>query len=61
MASLSQTDKQEIYDDLMRVATWVTGPRVARVQAIAKRVLGEPEEEAPPGGQDVDERPPLDT
>lgn len=46
MGSLSQAEKQEIHDDLVnRVATWVTGPRVEEVIAIAKRVIGEPDEE----------------
>lgn len=49
MATLSQAEKQAIHDDLVnRVATWVTGPRVEVVLDIARRVLGEPDEEPAP-------------
>ena len=60
MGTLSQSDKQEIAAELDRVATWVSGPRIARVQALKARVLGEEDEEtappAPPAPPKVKEK-----
>lgn len=52
MASLSQSDKQEIHDQLVRASTWVNGPRRTKLEEIAKRVLGEEESES--AGSDAD-------
>lgn len=40
MASLSQARKSEIAKELKTVATWVSGPRKARVLALAAEIEG---------------------
>jgi hypothetical protein len=52
MSTLSQSDKEEIAAELDRVATWVAGPRQAKVKALAARVRGEEVEE--PKAHDAD-------
>lgn len=45
MATLSQSRKQEIADELKIVATWVAGPRQAKVLALAAEIAGDKDEE----------------
>lgn len=54
MATLSASDKEEIAAELDRVATWVHGPRQAKVKALAARVRGEEEEPPAPPPHDGD-------
>jgi ribonuclease HI len=47
MASLSAQDKEEIAEQLRIVAGWVTGPRQAKVNALADRIVGAEADNAP--------------
>lgn len=40
MASLSQTRKEEIALELRRAATWVSGPRSAKLKSLADEIEG---------------------
>lgn len=53
MASLSASEKEEIAKELETVATWVHGPRQAKVKALAARIRGE-EPETPELAHDGD-------
>ena len=43
MATLSQARKAEIAEELKVIATWVAGPRKAKVLALAAEITGEDE------------------
>ena len=47
MASLSQSDKEEIAHELDVASTWVAGPRQSKLKALAARIRGAEEGETP--------------